>query len=242
MGTLNHVRRLLFDYGGTLDTGGRHWSYVIWDGYRAVGVPVNEEAFRAAYVAGERALARNPVILPDDTFHDLLLKKLHLEAEALVEAGEWRPSADERKKMETGVADYCYDRVREELGKSRRVLQAVQERYKPVLVTNFYGNMPTVLRDFGLDGFFSAVIESAVVGVRKPDPAIWALGLEAAGCRADEACAIGDSFGKDILPARSLGIRTVWFKGQQWEPRTYDETLPDAVITDLEQLPALLNR
>lgn len=241
MGTLNHVRRLLFDYGGTLDTGGRHWSYVLWDGYRALGVPVSEEAFRTAYVEGERALARRRIILPGDTFHDLLLKKLHLEAEALVEAGAWQPSAGEREKMETGVADYCYGCVVEELKKSRRVLLSLRERYRPVLVTNFYGNMAAVLKDFGLDDLFTAVVESAAVGVRKPDPAIWALGLEAAGCRADEACAVGDSFGKDIEPARSLGIRTVWFKGRQWEPRTYDDTLPDAVITDLEQLPALLD-
>lgn len=240
MGKIDHVKRLLFDYGGTLDTGGRHWSYVLWDGYRAVGVPVSEEAFRSAYVGGERALARRRIILPADTFHDLLLKKLHLEAAALIEAGVWHPSADERKKMETGVADYCYGRVWEELKKSRRVLRALRERFRPVLVTNFYGNMPAVLRDFGLDGFFSAVIESAVVGVRKPDPAIWTLGLEAAACRPEEACAVGDSFGKDVEPARSLGIHTVWFKGRQWEPRTYDETLPDAVITDLDQLPALL--
>lgn len=240
MGTLKNVKRLLFDYGGTLDTGGRHWAYVLWDGYCAAGVPVNEEQFRAAYVEGERALARQRIILPADTFYDLLLKKLHLEASALVCAGAWHPSAAEREKMEKAVADFCYDYVLNELKKSRRVLLKLWERYKPVLVTNFYGNMAAVLHDFGMDNLFSAVVESAVVGVRKPDPKIWALGLEAAGCRAEEACAVGDSFGKDVEPARSIGIRTVWFKGQQWEPRTYDETLPDAVITDIGQLPALL--
>lgn len=40
----------IFDYGGTLDTGGCHWGRRIWHAYERAGVPVGEELFREAYV------------------------------------------------------------------------------------------------------------------------------------------------------------------------------------------------
>jgi serine/threonine protein kinase len=47
---------------------------------------------------------------------------------------------------------------------------------------------------------------------------------------------VGDSFYKDILPAQKAGCRTAWFKGEGWTDETYDETIPDMVITDLSDL------
>ena len=77
-----------------------------------------------------------------------------------------------------------------------------------VLVTNFYGNMHTVLAEFGLDQLFKDVIESAVVEVRKPDPQIFRLGVASLGLEPRETVMIGDSPDKDILPAQSIGCQT----------------------------------
>ena len=44
-------------------------------------------------------------------------------------------------------------------------MKALSERYKLVLVSNFYGNIQTILKDFGLFDFFADIIESSVVGV-----------------------------------------------------------------------------
>ena len=46
----------------------------------------------------------------------------------------------------------------------------------------------------------------------------------------------------DILPAKRLGLRTVWFRQGRYaalEPRVPDE-LPDATVTDLEALPSAI--
>ena len=51
-----------------------------------------------------------------------------------------------------------------------------------------------------------------------------------------EVLVVGDSFYKDILPAQKAGCRTAWFKGEGWTDETYDETIPDMVITDLSDL------
>ena len=61
------------------------------------------------------------------------------------------------------------------------VLKELSEKYPLVLVSNFYGNVETVLKDFGIDTYFKEIIESAVVGVSKPDPKIFSLGVEALG-------------------------------------------------------------
>lgn len=106
-----------------------------------------------------------------------------------------------------------------------------------VLVSNFYGNIGVVLREFGLDHLFSDVIESAVVGVRKPDPKIYQLGVEALGLDAADVTVVGDSYRKDIVPAKSLGCHTVWMKGEGWQPGDEADTAAaDLIIHDLKEL------
>lgn len=242
------MKTLLFDYGGTLDTAARHWNYVLLDAYHAVAISEEPEllkvagaAWREAYVHGERSLARQPIILPEDDFYTLLLKKVrieltHLRAHAGVLLTDER--AEHCAQEVARVADAA---ARRHVKESQHVLQTLSDRgYRFVLVTNFYGNISAVLRGYGLTEFFQTIIESAVVGVRKPDTAIWQLGVEAAGVPASDCVAIGDSYSKDIVPAAQIGCSTVWFKGEEWEAKAYDETLPTHIITRLDQLLNLL--
>ena len=74
---------LIFDYGGTLDTDARHWSHVLRDGYAAAGLTLADDVWRDAYVHGERTLARQPIIGPDDDFLTLLRKKADIETQRL---------------------------------------------------------------------------------------------------------------------------------------------------------------
>ncbi len=234
------TKTLLFDYGGTLDTGACHWSYILHDGYRAAGIDLDEATFRTAYVYAERALARQPHIKPEDDFLALLRKKVAIEAESLQAQGAWSyPPAESAEKVEA-VAAYCDRFARDTTQASARVLAQLADKYAMGIVSNFYGNLSTVLRTYGLDGFFSFVVESSVVGVRKPSPDIFALGVQRAGVLAEETLVIGDSYSKDIVPASTAGCRTVWFKGREWEEKQYDEKLPDKVITSLEELTEFL--
>lgn len=219
------IKGYIFDYGGTLDTGGHHWGKVIWHAYERQQVPVSEAQFREAYVHGERTLGKNPIIQPDFTFRQTLEKKLQLQLEFLHQEDYLSPLLDD-----------LYSRTQAETRKSREVLLRLKEQYPMVLVSNFYGNIQTVLGEFGLDGVFSQIIESAVVGVRKPDPRIFSLGVEALGQKPDEVVVVGDSIDKDIVPARQAGCHTVWFRGEGWTDDPVDESLPDRIITDLREL------
>jgi len=227
-----HKCGYLFDYGGTLDTGGCHWGRFIQHAYERQGVPVTEELFREAYVFAERELGRNPIIQPNYTFRKTLSLKLQIEMEYI----QSRQSGFDCGYWHDTVLEDLYSRVVAETSHSKSVLSALSQRFPMVLVSNFYGNIATVLEEFGFDGLFATIVESAVVGVRKPDPRIFTLGVEALSMDASQVTVVGDSYDKDILPARKAGCRTVWLKGEEWTTAAHDSSAADRVITNLDEL------
>ncbi len=232
------IKGIIFDYGGTIDTNSLHWSEVLWEGYQSESVPVSKEQFRECYVYAERALAKHPYIKPEHDFHDLLRIKIDIETRNLVESGYWNIDEIERKTVSDKIALYCYSYVLRILEVSREVIRRLADSYPLVLVSNFYGNIHTILKDFELE-YFDEVIESAVVGVRKPDPKIFQMGVDALGLSAEDVVVIGDSFSKDIVPASSIGCKTVWIKGIGWGNEEIDESLPTCIISDIKELEGL---
>lgn len=214
----------IFDYGGTLDTGGQHWGMVLWHAFERHQVPVSESQFRDAYVYAERTLGRNKIIQPTDTFLQTLTKKVQLELTYL-----------NNESYTDAIVSDVYERTKSQTALSRRVL--MQMKASPmVLVSNFYGNISVVLQEFGLDGIFAEVIESAVVGIRKPDPQIFLLGVDALGMKPEEVTVVGDSLEKDIIPAKRAGCHTVWLKGEGWTNARDGENQADRVIMTLDEL------
>ena len=273
------IKGIIFDYGGTLDTRGDHWSEVLWQGYEHFcigvaadeevepGVSIHKQAFRDAYVYGERALAVNPIVTPDFHFEDILREKLILElnflaGKELLETG--KDDAEKQAKLgndsdasseslllslsdseihqiAVDMAHYINAKTLDLLQENKQVLEHLKEAgYPMVLVSNFYGNINQVLKDAEIDGYFKEVIESAVVGVRKPNPAIFALGVCALDLPASQVLVVGDTYGKDIIPAHKLGCHTLWIKGLQWEEKQVDESIPDGIIRKLSEMEEFL--
>lgn len=273
------IKGIIFDYGGTLDTRGDHWSEVLWQGYEHFGigvaddeevepgVSIHKQAFRDAYVYGERALAVNPIVTPDFHFEDILREKLILElnflaGKELLETG--KDDAEKQAKLgndsdasseslllslsdseihqiSVDMAHYINAKTLDLLHENKQVLEHLKQAgYPMVLVSNFYGNINQVLKDAEIDGYFKEVIESAVVGVRKPNPAIFALGVCALDLPASQVLVVGDTYGKDIIPAHKLGCHTLWIKGLQWEEKQVDESIPDGIIRKLSEMEEFL--
>lgn len=231
------VRGFIFDYGGTLDTGGCHWGGMLWHAYREVGVPVSEQQFREAYVFVERTLGRQPIIQPEFTFRQTLETKLMLQLDYLSrDASSCNQPVPRCASSEflSPLMSYLMETVHRHIAHSKEVLkQLVQPK---VLVSNFYGNMSVVLREFGFDEMFQHVVESAVVGVRKPDSRIFMLGVEALDLPPGEVAVVGDSIEKDIIPAKKAGCLTVWLRGEQWTNEPADTSAADIIIDDLQEL------
>ena len=231
------IKGIIFDYGGTLDSRGVHWSEVLWQGYQQAGVPIDKETFRTAYVEGERALARERIILPQDDFHTLLLKKVALELSFLPD-----PIDDAtRDRWVEEIAVYCDNAARACINEARPMLEELHERYPMMLVSNFYGNIDEVLRAYGIRHLFKGIIESAVVGVRKPNPTLFKLGVDALEMESGEVLVVGDSLRKDIEPAEHLGCQVLWLKGKGWTDEE-DAQTHDRTITSVTQVTEWLDR
>ena len=105
----------LFDYGGTLDTAATHWYYVFKAAYHHIGYQIADEQLREAYVTGERALAKERIILPEDNFFTLLQKKItiqlhYLETSLILIQFD---SDTTRKQTIQRLATYCDDFARQ---------------------------------------------------------------------------------------------------------------------------------
>lgn len=81
------------------------------------------------------------------------------------------------------------------------IVSNAEYRYKEVILPALGLNQGSEW-DFG--------VFSGIVGVEKPDPAIYKIALEMAGNVApEEALHIGDSMRKDYIPARSIGMHAL---------------------------------
>ena len=237
------MKGYIFDFGGTLDTNGCHWGKFIWHAYERQHVPVNWEQFREAYIFAEQQLGKNAIILPTDSFRQTLDKKLRIEMERLVTQGYWYSSPLEVERLHAAVLDDLYSRVCEHVTCGREVLLRLKPQYPLVLCSNFYGNLTEVLKEFLLDGLFQDVVESAVVGIRKPDVRIYELALRSLGGveAAADVVVVGDSLKNDIRPARQIGCQAIWLKGEPWDSEASDNSASysdeaDRVITNILDL------
>ena len=88
------------------------------------------------------------------------------------------------------------------------VLKALKGEKALVLISNF-DHPPHIRRlmdEYALDRFFEHVIVSSAVGVWKPDPEIFRLGLEKTGLKPEQVLYVGDSEKDDVAGARAAGM------------------------------------
>ncbi|MBQ4147565.1 MAG: HAD family hydrolase [Prevotella sp.] len=231
------VKAIIFDFGGTLDTHGDHWSKVMWRAYLNNGILQETlvDDFRKAYVYAERTLGNGHIIRSNYTFKLTLDVKIRLQLEYLI-THQVLEITDKKifQDIHTQLHQQLYADVLQTVGKSREYLIPIVTQYPTALVTNFYGNMQMVLREMHIDMFFQHVVESAVVGIRKPDPAIFQLAIDQLGVSPEDILVVGDSMKNDILPAKQCGCQTCWFKGEGWEES--QENTAVFTITDISQL------
>lgn len=91
-----------------------------------------------------------------------------------------------------------------------RAVQRIHEDYKTAVLTNNFlkGDSAGVSMHGGVLDNFDAVIESSVVGVRKPDPEFYDIACTTVGVSAD-SCVFLDDLGINLKPARALGMQTI---------------------------------
>ena len=105
---------IVFDFGGTLDTHGRHWSHLLYEGWKRQLPQLSWGVFREAYVQAERTLQTQP----DWDFLRTLQEKCLLEAR-FIDTGISRNKA-------LRVAQWCYREAELCIALSRYLLERLR--------------------------------------------------------------------------------------------------------------------
>jgi putative hydrolase of the HAD superfamily len=119
---------------------------------------------------------------------------------------------------------------------------AIEELKAAGLKIGLVANQPkSAVDSLKRDGIFDLVDFlgiSAVVGLEKPDPRIFKLALAKLGTTGPQTIHIGNRLDTDVIPAKSLGFKTVWILRGEANPTPSEEDLkvPDIVATDLINL------
>jgi len=91
------------------------------------------------------------------------------------------------------------------------------------VVSNSNGWVHALLDAAGLGTELDFVVDSGLVGVEKPDPKIFQVGLERAGVAGHEAVYIGDLYSVDVLGSRAAGLGAILLDPRGfWGPRDCD--------------------
>ena len=106
-------------------------------------------------------------------------------------------------------------------GEAGKALQRARDAGLIVgVISNSNGSVQRALEEAGLAAHLQFVIDSSVVGIAKPDPRIFDLGVRAAGTTPEQTVYVGDSYFVDVVGARRAGLGAVLFDpGRLWGER-----------------------
>ena len=91
-------------------------------------------------------------------------------------------------------------------------LKDLSKKYKIGIIANQEFGTEKRLIEFGIRKYIDVIVASAEEGVAKPDKRIFEIALKKAGCKAENAVMIGDRIDNDIIPAKKMGMKTIWIK------------------------------
>jgi putative hydrolase of the HAD superfamily len=129
----------------------------------------------------------------------------------------------------------CYNFAYQNTTQAKTTLHALHKANKLAIVSNFYGNLDHVVDDFGLSNYFETIVDSGNVGVAKPNKEIFMLAIKRLNLSPECCTVVGDSYHKDIMPAKAIGCRTIWLKQKGWaDESTSDDA--DMIISSLTEL------
>ncbi|BDI28562.1 haloacid dehalogenase [Capsulimonas corticalis] len=124
-------------------------------------------------------------------------------------------------------------------------LQDLRRDFRLGVVANQHSEVLESFSDYGIAGLFDVIVISEMVGLFKPDPAIFQYGLDQAGVSASEAIFVGDRADNDVAPAKALGMKTIRFhRGVHYGLYNPDDPAQTADITifDVSELAGAVRR
>lgn len=222
------VSTVLFDFGGTLDANGSTWLDRFYPLYLRQGLDLSREAFVRAFYDSDDNLPKR---------HDLgglgLEETLRLQVQDVLTAiGPGLQGLVERI-----VQPFLYD-SRDSFRRAKPVLERLGACYSLGIVSNFYGNLESILEGEGLLRYFAVVADSGKVGFTKPEPELFLHAMNRLKAGPSGTWMVGDSINRDMKGAELLGLRHAWLRGTR--PDSMVCCVRAAVIDSLDDLEARL--
>jgi putative hydrolase of the HAD superfamily len=228
---VNTVKAIIFDVGNTLV-----WldhPYLV-ELLREHGVEATEEEIVAAEYGAKRVLdemVRSGRAGSDESrgrvyFHEIF-RQVGLGDDAFAPVAQrlWARHA------ERNLWGRVHERTAETLAELRR------RGLRLGVISNADGRVEALLETVGLREHFDFVIDSALVGMEKPDPRIFRMGLERLGVAPEDAVYVGDIYEIDVVGARGAGMAAVLVDPlNRWTDLDCDR------IAAIHELPAWLDR
>jgi putative hydrolase of the HAD superfamily len=195
----------------------------------------DDETFRRSHYAGIRHLVDE---LEDDMFWTGYNSR-YVESLGVVEADRMRVAEAIRGVWMSGMRLWTW--IQDD---AVTALARIAKVCRVGIVSNADGTVERDLQRFGVcqvgEGAGTTVeviVDSTVVGVSKPDPAIFGFALEPLQLRAEQCLYIGDSYRYDVIGATRAGLQVV-----HYDPYDLHEDATHARARSLDQVAELLER
>lgn len=118
------------------------------------------------------------------------------------------------------------------------VLSKLKNSFKLVLVSN--GLLSILRKNVKKMGIkFDKIISAELIGAYKPSLDVFRYVLKQLNCPSSEILHVAAGYKYDVIPAKTLGIRTIWVNRKQIPYP--GKVSPDCEIRDLTKLPIVMN-
>jgi 2-haloacid dehalogenase len=120
-----------------------------------------------------------------------------------------------------------------------RSLKQLKEKYKLAIISNVDDELFSISNHL-LEVVFDFIVTAQQVGSYKPDHRNFQRALEIFGIDKQEHLHVAQSIYHDIVPAKQLGMNTVWVNRYGEPERSDPQEFPDLEVPDLKSLAKIL--
>ena len=207
---MTKIQAILFDFGGTLDGNGIHWRERAYRFIKARFPHVTREEFDWA----DRNSVENFIASENGRKYSL-----RQTADAIF-TGIYEGLELDPNIRDLFLHNFCHD-AEMSLHRNRQWLATLRADYRLGVISNNFGNTKGWCDDYDLSPLLEVIVDSAIIGIKKPDSGIFRAALSQLDISANEAIYVGDTYLDDMVGAKSVGMWTAWLVGDQ--PRRCSE-------------------
>jgi len=206
MGSMQQIRAILFDCGGTLVEGAMPWYEVYRRALNLARHPLPQTEMVARYEAAIRRMTSDRTLA-------VSIRTGSTAGLASYLAEEFGLSEDRlRLALDEVVYDYPEARHMVPVDGVPEVLEQLKQRgYRLAVVSNWSVDLPRVLSAAHLDQHFEGIFASEAVGYSKPHAAAFLVPLERLGLTPGISAYVGDLYDVDVAGSRDVGLTPVLF-------------------------------